>query len=182
MQDIIAKELTKRYGEVLAVDQVSFSVEQKMIFGFLGPNGAGKSTTLLMLTGVTRPDAGSVEIAGYDLNRQPLKAKEVMGVVPEMANVYVDISAWENLMFMGDVYGVNKKIKINRAAELLNQFDLYEKRHLKTKVFSKGMKQRLLLCMAFISDPRVLFLDEPTSGLDVHSTRIIRKVIQEFNG
>jgi len=182
LEAIRATGLTKRYGEVLAVDNISFSVEKGMIFGFLGPNGAGKSTTQRILTGVVQPDHGEVRIMGYHMQLQPLKAKQATGVVPELANVYVDMTAWDNLMFTGEVYGVGRKARSGRAAELLDLFGLYEKRHLKTKGFSKGMKQRLLLCMALINDPEILFLDEPTSGLDVQSIHIIRNIIRQFNG
>jgi ABC-2 type transport system ATP-binding protein len=178
---IKASGLYKRYGNTVAVNNISFTVERGVIFGFLGPNGAGKSTTQRILTGVTKPDAGVVEIASYNLSRQPLKAREVAGVVPEMANVYVDLSAWENLMFVGEVYGVGKKKRAERAAAMLEVFGLFEKRHLRAKGFSKGMKQRLLLCMALMGDPEVLFLDEPTSGLDVQSTLIIRELIRDYN-
>lgn len=181
MEAIKVKDITKRYGQVVAVDNISFSVEQESIFGFLGPNGAGKSTTQRIATGVVYPDHGEVQIMGHNLQQQTLQAKELMGVVPEMANVYLDLSAWDNLMFVGDVYGVSKNKRIKRAEELLSLFGLYEKRKLKSKGFSKGMKQRLLLCMALMHDPQVLFLDEPTGGLDVESTRIIRKLIREFN-
>jgi len=178
---IRAAGLTKRYGRVTAVNNLSFTVEKGAIFGFLGPNGAGKSTTQRMLTGVTKPDQGEIEIAGCNLFREPLKTREVIGVVPELANVYIDLSAWENLMFVGEVYGAGKKKRSERAAALLEMFGLLEKRHLKTKWFSKGMKQRLLLCMALMGDPEVLFLDEPTTGLDVQSTRIIWELIRDFN-
>ncbi|SFQ99505.1 ATP-binding cassette domain-containing protein [Desulfoscipio geothermicus] len=181
MQAIQAQNLVKRYGSVLAVDDVSFSVAPGEIFGFLGPNGAGKSTTQRMLTGVIAPDAGDIQIFGYDLLRCPNPAKQLMGIVPEMANVYVDLSAWNNLMFMGELYGIGKKTRISRAARLLEQFNLLEKKDLKAKGFSKGMKQRLLICMAMMNDPQTLFLDEPTSGLDVQSTHLIRNLLREFN-
>jgi len=181
LQAIQAQNLAKKYGSVLAVDNVSFSVVPGEVFGFLGPNGAGKSTTQRMLTGVIAPDAGDIQIFGYDMLRCPNPAKHLMGIVPEMANVYVDLSAWNNLMFMGELYGIGKKIRVSRAAELLEQFNLLGKKDLKAKGFSKGMKQRLLICMAMMNDPQILFLDEPTSGLDVQSTHLIRNLLQEFN-
>lgn len=181
MEAIMASGLAKRFGQVQAVNGVSFSVEQGEIFGLLGPNGAGKSTTQRLLTGLLAPDSGEVRLLGYHLQRQPLAAKQLIGVVPELANVYVDLSAWGNLMFIADLYGVGKKERTSRAGELLEMFGLYDKRYLKAKSFSKGMKQRLLLAMAMISDPRILFLDEPTSGLDVQSTKLLRELIREFN-
>jgi ABC-2 type transport system ATP-binding protein len=104
-----------------------------------------------------------------------------MGIVPEMANAYVDLSAWNNIMLIGDLYGVPKKKKQERAIKLLREFGLYERRNQLVKAYSKGMKQKLLLCMALINKPQILFLDEPTSGLDVESQRLIRDMIREFN-
>jgi len=178
---IRAQNLAKTYGSVKAVDNISFEVKGKSIFGFLGPNGAGKSTTQRILTGVIHPDAGNVEIMGHSLFEEPIKAKQEMGVVPEQANVYSELTAWDNLMFIGEIYNMKRGEAEKRAAELLKLFQLYEKRNLKTKGFSKGMKQRLLLCMALLSDPQILFLDEPTTGLDVESKQVIREIIREFH-
>ncbi|MFO7951811.1 MAG: ATP-binding cassette domain-containing protein [Bacillota bacterium] len=181
MEAIRAKNLAKKYGSVKAVDNISFDVKEKSIFGFLGPNGAGKSTTQRILTGVIYPDAGNVEIMGHSLFGQPIKAKQKIGVVPEQANVYVDLTAWDNLKFIGEIYNMKKEEASNRAEELLKLFNLYEKRNLKARGFSKGMKQRLLLCMALLSDPLILFLDEPTTGLDVESKQVIREMIRDFH-
>ena len=181
MPAIRAQNLAKNYGSVKAVDHISFDVRENCIFGFLGPNGAGKSTTQRILTGVIYPDEGSVEIMGYSLFEQPIQAKQEIGVVPEQANVYRDLTAWENLLFIGEIYNMRKEKVKQRAAELLKLFYLYEKRKLKTRGFSKGMKQRLLLCMALLSDPHILFLDEPTTGLDVESKQVIRDMIREFH-
>ncbi len=178
---IQAKNLFKKYGNVQAVAGVTFSVAAGEVFGFLGPNGAGKTTTQRILTGIVEPDQGEVLIMGYHLKKQPYHAKRMMGVVPELANVYVDLSARDNLLFIGELYGVPKKMRAKRADELLEIFGLKEKRHFKARGFSKGMKQRLLLGMALMSDPEVLILDEPTSGLDVQSTRLIRDLIKKFN-
>ena len=175
------KGLSKRFNGLLAVDNVSFEVKKGELFGFLGPNGAGKTTTIRMLTGVVKPDKGTASIFGYDILKQGLKTRQLMGIVPEMANAYVDLSAWNNLMLIGALYGVSKKQRTERAGSLLKKFGLYERRKHVVKGFSKGMKQKLLLCMALISEPRILFLDEPTSGLDVESQRLIKDVIREYN-
>jgi ABC-2 type transport system ATP-binding protein len=134
-----------------------------------------------MLTGVIKPDKGSASIFGYDVVKQGLKTRQLMGIVPEMSNAYVDLSAWNNLMLVGGLYGVNKTTRTERATSLLKKFDLYKRKDQLVKGFSKGMKQKLLLCMALISDPQILFLDEPTSGLDVESQRLIKDIIREFN-
>ena len=163
------------------MDHISFEVKKGELFGFLGPNGAGKTTTIRMLTGVIKPDKGSASIFGYDVVKQGLKTRQLMGIVPEMSNAYVDLSAWNNLMLIGGLYGVSKKQRTERAINLLKKFELYERRKQLVKGFSKGMKQKLLLCMALISEPQILFLDEPTSGLDVESQRLIKDMIREFN-
>ncbi len=173
--------LTKYYGELRAVDHISFEVKEGKIFGFLGPNGAGKTTTVRMLTGVIIPDEGTAQIMGYDILKEPIKAKEVMGIVPEASNAYVDFSAWSNLMLIGQLYGVPKKEREHRADELLKKFGLHERRNEKVKSFSRGMKQRLIICMALINNPQLLFLDEPTTALDVQSARIIRDMLLELN-
>ena len=151
------------------------------LFGFLGPNGAGKTTTIRMLTGVLKPSKGTASIFGYDILEQGLKTRRMMGIVPEMANAYIDLSAWNNLMLIGALYGVSKKQRTERAENLLKKFELHERRNHIVKGFSKGMKQKLLLCMALISEPQILFLDEPTSGLDVESQRLIKDTIREYN-
>jgi ABC-2 type transport system ATP-binding protein len=164
-----------------AVDDISFEVKKGEIFGFLGPNGAGKTTTIRMMTGVLKPTRGNIEILGLDAWKNPIVVKQFTGNVPEMANVYFSFSGWENLMFIGELYGISKKERTTKAESLLKQFDLYEKRNLKSKKYSKGMKQRLLLCMALMTNPKILFLDEPTAGLDVQSAKIIKQLINEYN-
>lgn len=172
--------LTKRFGELVAVDHVSFQVEQGKLFGFLGPNAAGKTTTIRMLTGVIRPDEGTARIFGHDILREGLKSRQLMGIVPEMANAYVDLSAWNNIMLTGELYGIPKNDRQIRAEKLLKAVGLYRRKDQLVKGFSRGMKQKLLLCMAMINEPQILFLDEPTSGLDVQSQRLIRNMIREL--
>ncbi|MCJ7652019.1 MAG: ATP-binding cassette domain-containing protein [Candidatus Lokiarchaeota archaeon] len=166
---------------VRAVENVSFIVEKGEIFGFLGPNGAGKTTTIRMMTGVLKPTIGTIEIFGEDIWKKPILVKQITGNVPEEANVYIELTGWQNLMLMGEIYGVPKEEREDRAESLLKKFELYEKRDLKSRKYSKGMKQRLLLCLALMSNPKLLFLDEPTSGLDVQSSRIIKQLIKEYN-
>ncbi len=181
MDAIKVDNLTKRYGSFTAVDSISFKVEEGEIFGFLGPNGSGKSTTIRMLTGIIKPDEGTAVIMGHDIKNDAIRAKQAMGVVPEMSNAYVELSSWNNLMLMGELYGVPKKDREERAKKLLEQFGLYDRKESPVRGFSKGMKQRLILCLALINQPSVLILDEPTSGLDVESSRLIKDVIRELN-
>jgi ABC-2 type transport system ATP-binding protein len=178
---IAVQDLTKHYGGVTAVDHVSFKVEEGEIFGFLGPNGAGKTTTIRILTGLIKPDGGKAFVAGYDVLKNPIEAKQRVGVVPEVSNAYVDLTAWENLILIGKLYGVSPKKLGENAASLLKEFGLYEVKDKLVRAFSKGMKQRLLLCMALVNDPDILFLDEPTSGLDVESARLLREKVTQYN-
>ena len=178
---IEVKDLTKNYGEITAVNHINFEVRKGEIFGFLGPNGAGKTTTIRILTGVIKPDGGSATIMGYNIFKETLKAKQIISVVPEMANAYIDLTAWQNLIFIGELYGVPKKERQERARHLLKEFGLYERRNHLARGFSKGMKQKLILGMALLTEPQVLFLDEPTTGLDVESARRIRDTIRQRN-
>ncbi len=170
-------DLTKSFGDVKAVDGVSFSVRKGEIYGLLGPNGAGKTTTIRMTIGIITPDRGEAYIMGYNVHKEPVKARSFIGVVPEISNPYVDLTVWENLMLIGKIYCIPKKIRIKRAKNLLKMFKIYEARNRKAKVLSKGTRRRLLLAMALMNDPDILFLDEPTSGLDVMSARMIRSLL-----
>ncbi|MGC9319336.1 MAG: ABC transporter ATP-binding protein [Armatimonadota bacterium] len=172
--------LTKRYNSQLAVDDVSFEVHEGEIFGFLGPNGAGKTTTQRMLTGVLPPTKGRAMVLGRDMVTNPVAAKERIGVVPEVANPYVDMTGWQNMTFAGELYGMPGPRIRSRAEELLRQFELWGRRDDLAKRYSKGMKQRLILAMSLIHEPRMLFLDEPTAGLDVESRRMIHGQVKDF--
>jgi len=178
---IEVKDLTKNYGEITAVNHIDFKVWKKEIFGFLGPNAAGKTTTIRILTGVIIPDSGIATIMDYNILTEPLKAKQIISVVPEMANAYIDLTAWQNVMLIGELYGVPNKERKEKAKHLLKEFNLYQRRNQLARGFSKGMKQKLIVCMALLTEPRVLFLDEPTSGLDVESARLIRDTIRRHN-
>jgi ABC-2 type transport system ATP-binding protein len=178
---IHASDLTKVFGRSTAVDHISFDVRQGEIFGFLGPNGAGKTTTTRMLTGVIPPDAGTATILGHDIRSEPVQVKQRFGVVPETSNAYTDLTAWQNLMLMGELYGLPRARAEQRSSELLSMVGLLERRDQKVQAYSKGMKQRLILAMALIHEPELLFLDEPTSGLDVQSTQMILSLLRDLN-
>jgi ABC-2 type transport system ATP-binding protein len=173
--------LTKYYGDLLAVDHADFEVYQGEFFGLLGPNGAGKTTTIRMLTGQTKPTSGNAIVAAFDVARQPIKAKEHVGVVPEVSNLYDEMSAWDNLIFAAQLYDVPKDERDRRAKELLELFGLYERQKDHVGIFSRGMKRRLTIAAALIHKPDILFLDEPTTGLDVQSARMIRNLIKGLN-
>ena len=178
---IHASNLTKVFGNSTAVDHISFDVRQGEIFGFLGPNGAGKTTTTRMLTGVIPLDAGTATILGHDIRSEPVLAKQGFGVVPETSNAYTDLTAWQNLMLMGELYGLERTRAEHRSSELLGMVGLLERKDQKVQEYSKGMKQRLILAMALIHEPELLFLDEPTSGLDVQSTQMILSLLRDLN-
>lgn len=174
-------DLTKYYGNHLAVDRISFEVHQGEIFGFLGPNGAGKTTTQRMLTTLLKPTSGQVFIHGHDLAHDSYPAKRVMGLVPEESCVYTELSAWDNLLFTARLYLVPRGERAGRARQLLETFGLWEKRDVKVENFSKGMRRRLSIAMAIIHKPALLFLDEPTPGLDAQSARDILGLIRKLN-
>ena len=177
----MATGLTKQYGKLLAVDNISFKVKVGEVFGFLGPNGAGKTTTTKMLTGLTTPTSGTLVVAGKDMTKNSVEAKKSIGIVPENSNVYDEMTAWDNLIFAAQLYRVPKEQREAKAKELLELFGLYERRKDRAGVFSKGMKRRLTIAAALVHSPSILFLDEPTSGLDIQSSRIIRTLIKDLN-
>ena len=178
---IEVRGLTRRFGDLLAVDHVSFSVEDGEIFGFLGPNGAGKTTTIRMLTGVIDPTEGTAAIEGHDICSDGLAAREHLGIVPEEANVYPDLSVWQNVMLMAELHGVPRKTRTSEGERLLGQLGLDDRKKEKARGLSKGLRQRLMLCTALVSRPEMLFLDEPTSGLDVHSAKLTRQIVADMN-
>ncbi|MDD1672530.1 MAG: ATP-binding cassette domain-containing protein [Methanomicrobiales archaeon] len=178
---IHASNLTKVFGSNTAVDHISFDVSQGEIFGFLGPNGAGKTTTTRMLTGVIPLDTGIATILGHDIRSEPVLAKQGFGVVPETSNAYTDLSAWQNLMLMGELYGLPRARAEQRSSDLLGMLGLLERKDQKVQAYSKGMKQRLILAIALLHEPKLLFLDEPTSGLDVQSTQMILSLLRDLN-
>ncbi|MFA6226573.1 MAG: ATP-binding cassette domain-containing protein [Methanoregula sp.] len=181
MNAIDVSHLTKHFGQLVALDDVNFSVTQGETFGFLGPNGAGKTTTIRILTGITVPTGKDAKIFGKDIVKETIAARKQMGIVHETSNIYTDLTAWQNLMFTAELYEIRKAAREKRGQELLELFGLWERRYDKTNGFSKGMKRRLTLAMGLINDPRHVFLDEPTSSLDVQSNLIIRDVISDLN-
>jgi ABC-2 type transport system ATP-binding protein len=174
---IQASDLTKFYGQILAVDHINFEVEKGEIFGFLGPNGAGKTTTIRMLTGLSKPTDGKASVLGFDVHSEIVKAKRYIGVVPEISNLYDELSAMDNLLFMAQLYGVPRAQRRKRAEELLKTFGLYERKDGLFRTFSRGMKRALVIAAALIHSPGILFLDEPTVGLDVVASRSLRNLI-----
>lgn len=168
--------LQRVYGEVVAVEGISFEVRVGEIFGFLGPNGAGKTTTIRMLTGQLTPTAGQAYVAGCDVVAERRSLKQRIGVVFEVQNLYERMSAYENLAFYASLYRVEKP----RIFEVLELVHLADRAHEPVRHFSNGMKQRLLIARALLHRPQVLFLDEPTRGLDPVISREIRRTVLEL--
>jgi ABC-2 type transport system ATP-binding protein len=173
--------LRKTFADVTAVNEISFSIARGEIFGFLGPNGAGKTTTINILTGLSRPDSGTINFAGHDCTKNPKAAQHLIGIVPDESNLYPELSGVENLCFCASLYGMRKKERCDRAAELLELFGLKEAAHRKFGGYSKGMKRKLTIAAGIIHRPSILFLDEPTTGIDVASARQIRHLISDLN-
>jgi ABC-2 type transport system ATP-binding protein len=173
------EELTKQYGKYVAVERLTLDVGGGELFGFLGPNGAGKTTTIKMIAGLLRPTSGRIHLAGFDLDREPEKAKSVLGFIPDRPFLYEKLSASEFLRFVAGLYGIDGHEVGRRIDELL---ELVELTHVKTELiesFSHGMKQRLVMAAAFIHDPQVLVVDEPMVGLDPKGARLIKRIFRE---
>jgi ABC-2 type transport system ATP-binding protein len=173
---IKASHLTRVFNSLIAVDHISFHVNRGEVFGFLGHNGAGKTTTIRMLTGQLRPTSGQASIDDHDVVTERFAIKPMIGVVFENQNLYERMSGRENLSFFAELHGVGNK----RVDELLEMIGLSDRAKDKIKIYSNGMKQRLLVARALLNRPKVLFLDEPTRGLDPTSARGIRRTIREL--
>lgn len=178
---IVVDELTKHFGTVEAVSDLSFRVQRGELFGFLGPNGAGKTTTINMLTGLARPDAGSILIGGIDCTANPRAAQGLIGVVPDESNLYAELSGFENLCFCAALHGLDKGERQFRAHQLLDAFGLSDSADRKFGAYSKGMKRKLTIAAGIIHNPEILFLDEPTTGIDVASARQLRQLIADLH-
>jgi ABC-2 type transport system ATP-binding protein len=177
---IETQNLVKKYGEKLAVNNVSLQVDGGEVFGFLGPNGAGKTTTIKMIVGLLQPTSGSVRVGGYDVQAQPLQAKAASGYVPDTPNLYAKLSGRELLRFVGDLYNLDRQMVAQRSEELLRVLDLAEAADNTIDSYSHGMQQKASLAAALMHDPRVLVLDEPTVGLDPKSARLIKDLLRQM--
>jgi ABC-2 type transport system ATP-binding protein len=178
---IVVSGLSKRFGSLEALHEVKFSVSRGEIFAYLGPNGAGKTTTINILAGLLPRDAGEVRICGADVATEPVFVKERIGVVPEESNLYPELTCRRNLEYMGELYGLPRRGRTARAAELLAFFDLADRAATPFGALSRGLKRRLTIAAALVHGPELVFLDEPTSGLDVPSARALRELIRTIN-
>jgi ABC-2 type transport system ATP-binding protein len=182
VESIVAEGLTKRFNGLTAVDGLSFKVEQGEIFGLLGPNGAGKTTTIRMLASLIQPTEGDAYVSGFSVRDDALRVRETIGILTENPSLYERLSAQENLEFFAKAYGVDDpQTRSSRIKELLEFFDLWDRRGDRAGTFSKGMKQKLALTRALVHQPSILYLDEPTSGLDPKSAKDIRDLMERLS-
>lgn len=172
--------LTRRYGGLLAVDRVSFSVRPGEILGYLGPNGSGKSTTIRMVVGLNEPDAGKIRLGDLSSDDDAVEYKRRIGYVPEEPYLYTHMTAIEYLMLVGSLRGLDASQCQSKGERLLQLFGLHDARYAAMSAFSKGMRQRVLLAAALLHDPELLVLDEPFSGLDVSADLLFRTFLQSL--
>jgi len=179
MNMIEVKNLTKKFGEITAVDNLTFSVAQGEVFGLLGPNGAGKTTAIRMLCCLISRTSGEARIAGYQIgnNSDSLAIRKMIGLVPGNIGLYEELSAYENLDYYGKLYECPEADRKEKIEYYLKMMDLWEKRDLPVSDFSKGMTQKVGIARALIHDPKLLFFDEPTANLDPESARVVREII-----
>lgn len=178
---IETKNLTKRYGKLIAVNDLSLNVEQGAIYGFVGPNGAGKTTTMRMITTLLQPTSGEARIAGYSVARDLRAVRRAIGYMPDFFGVYDDMQVWEYLDFFAACYEIPEATRTNLITDLLELVDLSHRRNDMVDSLSRGMKQRLCLARTLAHDPQVLILDEPASGLDPRARIEIRELLQELS-
>jgi len=173
--------LTRRYAQQTAVDDLSFTVREGEIYGFLGPNGAGKTTTLLMLMGLTRSTSGTAQVCGIDPQRKPAQVKKRVGYLPENVGFYGDLNASQSLAYVADLNNIPREEAAPKIQDLLALVGLDKDARKKVSAFSRGMKQRLGIAEVLIKDPKVMFLDEPTIGLDPDGALRLIELIQRLN-
>lgn len=181
MKAIEIEHLNKIYkGNIHAVDDISLTLDQGEIFGVLGPNGAGKTTLVKLLTGMLAPTSGQARVLGFNPSVEPEKVHQLAGVVTEHARMYDHLTGLENLLFYGELFGLDKKTSMEKAKKWLSQLALSDSMNQKLATYSTGMRQRLSLGRALMHDPKILFLDEPTSGLDPESVLQVNQLIQDL--
>ena len=175
------RDLVKKYGDFTAVKGISFEIKEGEIFSLLGPNGAGKTTTISMLSTLYIPTSGNATISGQSITKNPMAVKQVIGVVPQEIALYEDLTARENLIFWGQMYGLSGKSLNSRVDEVLGQIDLVDKAKNRVKTYSGGMKRRVNIGVGLLHKPRLLFMDEPTVGIDPQSRRAILDTVKDLN-
>ncbi|MBC2715360.1 MAG: ABC transporter ATP-binding protein [Desulfobacteraceae bacterium] len=177
---IETKNLTKRYGRLLAVDRLNLFVPKGSIFGFIGPNGAGKTTTIKMLAGLIEPDSGTVLIRDTDIRQKPENAKQQIGFIPDRPYLYEKLTGLEFLKFTADLYGVVESAFHKKAERILDKFSLIDWKNELIEAYSHGMKQRLIMAAAILHDPKIIIVDEPMIGLDPAGIKMVKHMFREL--
>jgi len=172
--------LTKLYGSVKAVDNLELDIKPGELFGFIGPNGAGKTTTIKILTGLIKPTSGIASIGNFDLAKNPLEAKAITGYIPDRPTIYEKLTGWEYLIFISDLYGLERRTAESKAQEYLNFFNLDESTNKLIESYSHGMKQKLVISSALIHEPKALIVDEPLVGLDPKGARQVKSLFMDL--
>ena len=175
------QDLVKKYGDFTAVKGISFTIKEGEIFSLLGPNGAGKTTTISMLSTLYTPTSGDATIAGHSVTKNPMDVRNAIGVVPQELALYEELSARENLIFWGQMYGLNGSALKERVEEVLGQIGLLDKAKDRVKTYSGGMKRRVNIGVGLLHKPKLLFMDEPTVGIDPQSRRAILDTVKDLN-
>lgn len=178
---IEVKNLTKKFKNVEAVKNISFDVDYGELFAFLGPNGAGKSTTIRILTTLAKATSGNVKVGGYNVKKHDHKVRQKIGLVSDKLILYEKLTAYENVKFFAELYGIDKKTIIKRADNLFDMLEMTKWKDSIVNKFSTGMKQKINIARALITEPEIIFLDEPTLGLDPHTTKVLRGFIKKLN-
>jgi ABC-2 type transport system ATP-binding protein len=176
---ILTEHLTKRYGGLVAVNDLNLDIPQGQFFAFLGPNGAGKTTTIKLLAGLLKPASGRALIGGYDIQKNPVEARKVLSYVPDMPFLYDKLEPMEFMLFVGQLYGMDRAGVVRASDELFDVFGLDETRRQMIENLSHGTRQRLVIASALLHQPKVIIIDEPMVGLDPRSARVVKNVLKE---
>jgi ABC-2 type transport system ATP-binding protein len=177
---VVTKELTKKYGKLVALDRLNLTVERGQILGFIGPNGAGKTTAIKILVGLARPTSGSAQVAGTDCVADPRKIRRLVGYMPDIFGVYDNMRVSEYLDFFGAAFGIRRRERVRRIDEVLETADASAFKDLYVEALSHGMKQRVAIARTLLHDPAVIFLDEPTNGLDPQARIEMRQLLLDL--
>jgi ABC-2 type transport system ATP-binding protein len=176
---ILTEHLTKRYGGLVAVNDLSLNIPQGQFFAFLGPNGAGKTTTIKLLAGLLKPTSGHALVGGYDIHKDPVEARKILSYIPDMPFLYDKLLPMEFMLFVGQLYGMERTEVAHASDELFEVFGLDEIRRQPIENLSHGTRQRLVIAAALLHQPRVIIIDEPMVGLDPRSARLVKNVLKE---
>jgi ABC-2 type transport system ATP-binding protein len=180
MNAIETSQLTRAFGSLVAVDDLTLAIPEGTVFGFLGPNGAGKTTTVRLLSALITPTRGTATVAGYRLGEQNQAIRQAIGILTETPGLYDRLSAWQNLLFFAEMYDLPAKRAASQVERYLRLLDLWERRGDKVGGFSKGMRQKVAIARALLHEPKLIFLDEPTAGLDPEAARVVREFIKQL--